>query len=44
MALAYEPLSMAFCPEVIVGVLVVREHVGGVLAMTCKTQVHIADD
>ena len=43
-ALVYDPLSIAFCHEVMVGVLVVSEHVGGVFAMTCKTQVHEAFD
>lgn len=43
-ALVYDQLSMAFCPDMILGVVVVSQHVGGGFAITCKIPVQSAED
>jgi len=43
-ALVYEPLRIAVHHEVILGVLVVSEQVGGVFEITCKIPVQSAED
>jgi hypothetical protein len=43
-ALVYDQLSVALCPAVILGVVVVREQVGGGFAATVSTHVHVAVD
>ena len=43
-ALVYDQLSIAVCPEVIVGVVVVSVQVGGGLAATWRIHVQVAED
>jgi len=43
LALAYDALSMAVSPGMIVGVLVVSVHAEGILSTTRNTHVHVAD-
>ena len=42
LALRYDALSIAVCPDMMVGVVVVNEHDEGALSMTCKMPVQTA--
>ena len=41
-ALEYDALSVAVCPGMIIGVLVVNVHAEGILSTTCNTHVQVA--